>query len=127
MAKRKDERRFIALPAVAFGTDADGQYFREPVCTLDLSAWGARISNFRRSVQRDQEVTLELRKHKLRFRVAWCGAVATATEGQIGLHSIESLKKIPDLKDVFNPSYVDTWIANGKNQGAVPPVTEKAG
>lgn len=123
MARRKDERRFIALPAIAYGTDTNGQDFREPVCTLDLSARGARVSNLRHSLKIGQEVTIEIRKHKLRFRVAWRGVAGTATAGQIGLHAIESLKKIPDLSDLFDGRYVDTWIEKGKS--AVSPVEEK--
>jgi len=118
MARRKDERRFIALPAIAFGTDTNGKDFREPVCTLDLSACGARISNLRHSLKIGQELTIEIRKHKLRFRVAWCGVAGKATAGQIGLHAVESLKRIPDLIDVFDGSYIDTWTAKGKSAGS---------
>lgn len=127
MAKRMDERRFIALPAIAFGTDANGQFFREHVCTLDLSANGARLSHFRRIVNVGQELMVDLRKHKLRFRVIWCGETASLTEGQIGLQATESLKKIPDLSDVFNSSYVDTWTGNGRSKKLISSVEEKAG
>jgi hypothetical protein len=126
MAKRMDERRFIALPAIASGTDTNGHYFREHVCTLDLSANGARISHFRRTLKLGQALTIELRKHKLCFRVIWCGDTATVTEGQIGLQSTESLKKIPDLSNVFNSSYVDTWTGNGRKK-PISSAEEKVG
>ena len=127
MAKRVDERRFIALPAIASGTDANGHYFREHVCTLDLSANGARISHFKRTLKLGQELTIELRKHKLCFRVIWCGDTATVTEGQIGLQSTESLKKLPDLSDVFNSSYVDTWTGKGTSKKLISSAEEKVG
>jgi|SRR5581483_1340541 len=125
MAKRMDERRFIALSVMAFGTDVNGQYFREPVCTLDLSANGARISNFRRNVSVGQQMILQFKTHKVPFRVIWCGEKSKATEGQIGLQATESLKKISDLNDFFNGNYVDTWMGNGRNQKPISLVNEE--
>jgi hypothetical protein len=109
MSRRKSKRHFIALPALIFGNDADGKAFRDPVCTLDVSATGARISNFHRKVNVGQELTLDYKKHKVRVRVAWVGQDGGNRAGQIGLQAIDPLHRIADLDGLFSGTYVDTF------------------
>jgi hypothetical protein len=109
MSRRKSQRHFIALPAFIFGNDADGKWFRDPVCTLDVSATGARISNFHRKVNIGQELALDYKKHKVRFRVAWVGQDGGNRAGQIGLHAIDPMNRIADLEGLFGGTWVDTF------------------
>ena len=109
MSRRAERRHFVALPMYMFGCDALGTYFREAVCTLDLCARGARISNVRQNLKVGQELTLEYKKHRVRFRVAWLGEPGTPGQGQAGLQAIGSMKEIVDLKELFTGDYIDTW------------------
>jgi hypothetical protein len=110
MSRRKSQRHFIALPAAIFGNDADGNFFRDPVCTLDVSATGMRISNFHRKVNVGQELALDYKKHKVRFRVAWVGQPGGNRAGQVGLHAIDPLNRIADLEGLLGGgTYVDTY------------------
>ena len=109
MSRRKSQRHFIALPAFIFGNDAEGKWFRDPICTLDVSAQGARISNFHRKVTVGQELSLDYKKHKVRFRVAWVGQDGGSRAGQIGLEAIDPLNRIADLEGLFSGTYVDTF------------------
>ncbi|HKT24643.1 MAG TPA: PilZ domain-containing protein [Terriglobales bacterium] len=109
MSRRKSQRHFIALPALIFGNDSEGKGFRDPVCTLDVSASGARISNFHRKVNIGQELTLDLKKHKVRFRVAWVGQDGGKRAGQLGLQAIDPLNRIADLESLLSGTYVDTF------------------
>jgi len=125
MSRRKDQRHFLALPAFAFGNDAEGHSFREPVCTLDVSAQGIRISHIHQKLTIGQEITLEYKKYKIRFRVAWLGKAGTPSKGQIGLHAIDPMKRIPELEGLFGHGpYVDTWKPDGKAaRNANPPAS----
>lgn len=109
MSRRKSQRCFVALPASIFGNDADGNPFRDPICTLDVSATGMRISNFHRKVNVEQELAIDYKKHKVRFRVAWVGQEGGNRAGQIGLHAIDPLNRIVDLEGLFSGTYVDTF------------------
>src|SRR6185437_1042118 len=110
MSRRKSQRHFIALPAFIFGNDADGKWFRDPICTLDVSTSGARISNFHRKVNIGQELALDLKKQKVRFRVAWVGQEGGNRAGQIGLQAIDPLNRVADLEALLGSgTYVDTF------------------
>lgn len=113
MSRRKNKRHFIALPMFALGNDADGSSFRDPVCTLDVSAEGARISNVQRKLKVGEELTLEYKKYKVRFRIAWIGAAGTAAQGQVGLQALDPVKRIADLDELLAGNYVDTWSPKG--------------
>lgn len=97
----------------ALGNDADGSSFRDPVCTLDVSAEGARISNVQRKLKVGEELTLEYKKYKVRFRIAWIGGADTAAQGQVGLQALDPVKRIADLDELLAGNYVDTWNPKG--------------
>lgn len=116
MSRRKDQRHFIALAVSALGKNAEGNSFREPVCTLNLSAHGARISSVHNNLKVGQEVILEYKKSKARYRVVWVGEAGTSRTGQAGLQAIDGENRIPELSEVFQGNYVDTWDPSSENQ-----------
>ena len=107
MSPRRDKRSFIALPLRASGTDAAGNSFRQPVCTLDLSAEGARIHGLT-GIAPGQIVTLENKKNKVRFEVVWVGAPNTPRQGQVGLRTLEPDKLLAEV-ELQRGGYEDTW------------------
>jgi hypothetical protein len=109
MSRRAERRHFLALPMYMVGYDAQGTYFREAVCTLDLCAQGARISNVHQNLKVGAELILEYKKHRIRFRVVWLGRPGTPSQGQAGLQAMGSMREIGDLKDLFTGDYIDTW------------------
>jgi hypothetical protein len=107
MSPRRDKRSFIALPLRAYGTDAAGNNFRQPVCTLDLSAEGARIHGLT-GITPGQIITLENKKNKVRFEVVWIGEPNTPRQGQVGLRTLEPDKLLADV-DLQRGGYEDKW------------------
>ena len=99
------------MPVRVSGTDAQGRSFRHVVCTLDLSAKGARISSLETlTVRTGQELTLEHQKDRVRFQVVWIGEPGTSREGQIGLRTLEPEKRIAAIEDLIDGAgYIDTW------------------
>jgi hypothetical protein len=111
----------------ALGTDGGGNSFRDPVCTLDVCAGGARITNVQRRLKIGDELTLEYKKYKVRFRIAWIGAAGSSAQGQVGLQAIDSVKRIADLDELLSGSYVDTWtpkVGAKIDKAAAPAATE---
>jgi hypothetical protein len=113
MSRRQEKRNFLALPVRVSGTDSSGRTFRHVVCTLDVSALGARITGLQPlDVKAGQELTLEHQKDKVRFQVMWIGQPNTARQGQVGLRTLEPEKKLSALQDqIAAGDYVDTWQA----------------
>jgi hypothetical protein len=108
MSRRREKRNFLALPVRASYVDATGNGLRRVVCTLDLSAKGARVMGLP-EVAVGQEVTLEHKKNRVRFEVVWVGQPGTARQGQVGLCSLEGDKKIADIEEFLAGDYVDRW------------------
>ena len=109
MSPRSEKREFIAIPVRASGVDTNGNNFRQPVCTLDLSSKGARITGLS-GVAIGQTVTLEYQNNKVRFEVMWIGQVGTPKAGQVGLRRIDGDRTLADVQ--FNSAeYVDAWKA----------------
>jgi len=97
----------------ALGTDAGGASFRDPVCTLDLSATGARIGKFHRHLNVGDKLTLQYKSYKIRFHIAWIGGTGTAAQSQVGLRAIDSVRRIAELDELLSAPYVDTWTPPG--------------
>jgi len=97
------------LPVRVSGTDAEGNSFRHVVCTLDLSAKGARISSLQAlRMKIGQELMLEHQRDRVRFRVVWAGEPGTNREGQIGLQSLEPEKMLSAVQaQIERRSYID--------------------
>lgn len=125
MSRRKNKRYFIALPMFALGIDADKSSFRDPVCTLDVSATGARIGKFHRDLKVGNELTLQYKSYKIRFQIAWIGEKGTAAQGQVGLRAIDSLRRIAELDELLSAPYVDTWTPRGGVEKAPIPAAAK--
>jgi PilZ domain len=113
MSRRREKRSFLALPVRVSGTDAEGNSFRHVVCTLDLSAKGARISSLQAlRMKIGQELMLEHQRDRVRFRVVWAGEPGTNREGQIGLQSLEPEKMLSAVQaQIERGSYIDDWHA----------------
>ena len=107
MSPRTEKREFIAIPVRASGTDANGNPFRSPVCTLDLSQKGARITGLR-DLTVGQILTLEYQNNKVRYEVVWTGQPGTPKAGQSGLRRIDTEKALADVKFDTAP-FVDPW------------------
>jgi hypothetical protein len=107
MSPRTEKREFIAIPVRASGIDASGNAFRSPVCTLDLSAKGARITGLR-DLTVGQTLTLEYQNNKVRYEVVWTGQPGTPKAGQAGLRRIDADKALADVKFDSTP-FVDPW------------------
>lgn len=114
MSPRRDKRSFIALPLRAYGTDATGKNFRQPVCTLDLSAEGARIHGLT-GIAPGQMITLENKKNKVRFEVMWVGEPKSPRQGQVGLRTLEPDKLLADL-ELQRGGYEDPWTPPAKSK-----------
>ena len=99
------------MPVRAFGTDADGNVFRQIACTLDLSVHGARIMGLH-DVQIGQKVTLEYKKNKVRFTVKWVGEKGTPRQRHVGLRMLDEDKRLTDMDELLlTGEYVDEWSA----------------
>jgi len=112
MSPRTEKREFIAIPCRASGTDANGKPFRSPVCTLDLSAQGARITGVR-DLTIGQTLTLEYQNNKVRYEVMWTGEPGTPKSGQAGLRRIDSDRVLADVQ-FDNSTFVDSWQPSRK-------------
>ena len=106
------------MPVRVSGSDAHGRSFRHVVCTLDLSAKGARITSLQSlTMNVGQELTLEHQKDRVRFEIVWIGAPGTSREGQIGLRTLEPEKKFAAVENqIDGGAYIDTWQPSTKEE-----------
>lgn len=114
MSRRRERRSFLAIPVRVSGTDAHGKSFRHVVCTLDLSARGARITSLQTlAMNVGQELMLEHQRDRVRFQVVWIGDAGSSRQGQIGLRTLEPEKKFAAVESQLDgETYVDTWRPN---------------
>ncbi len=91
---RKRPRVEKSLRVVVRGTDRQGNPFVQNARTIDLSREGARIEGVGFLTSPGQ--TIEVRRYwrKAKFRVVWIGQVGTSEADQVGVHSLQSEKKI---------------------------------
>ena len=111
MSRRREKRSFLAVPVRVSGNDAHGKSFRHVVCTLDLSAKGARITSLQSlTMNVGQELTLEHQRDRVRFEIVWIGQPGTSRQGQIGLRTLEPEKKFAAIENQTDgEAYIDTW------------------
>ena len=111
MSRRREKRTFLAVPVRVSGSDAHGKSFRHVVCTLDLSAKGARITSLQSlTMNVGQELTLEHQKDRVRFEIVWIGEPGSSRQGQIGLRTLEPEKKFAAIENQSDSgAYIDTW------------------
>ena len=114
MSRRREKRTFLAVPVRVSGSDAHGKSFRHVVCTLDLSAKGARITSLQSlTMNVGQELTLEHQKDRVRFEIVWIGEPGSSRQGQIGLRTLEPEKKFAAIEEQSDSgAYIDTWQPN---------------
>jgi hypothetical protein len=110
MSRRTEKRKFLALSVRAFARNGSS---RHVVCTLDLSAHGARVSGLPQ-IDVGQEVILEHKNNRVRFEAMWVGQPSTSREGQVGLRSLEPEKKLAELDEHLGGEWVDHWSPERK-------------
>jgi hypothetical protein len=86
---RREQRMRIALPVQVWGMDLDGAMFEQDAVTVDITTTGARLRGITHSLQRGCVVGVKHQNSKARYRVVWVGDASSASEGQIGLQSID--------------------------------------
>jgi hypothetical protein len=109
MSPRSEKREFIAIPVRVTGVDSNGKTFRRPVCTLDLSSKGARITG-RYGLTVGQVLTLEYQNNKVRFEIVWVGQPGTPKAGQVGLRRVDGDKTLADVQ-FDTGEFVDTYTS----------------
>ena len=112
MSRRKEKRNFLALPVRASRADSAGNDSRTVVCTLDLSANGARVIGLS-GISQGEEVILEHKKNRVRFQAVWVAQPGTAREYQVGLRSLEPEKRLANIDEFLIGEYVDQWCPQG--------------
>ncbi len=88
MGNRCEERVPLALRAVIWGADVDGNVFVEEAQTLDISTTGARIQGLSRRVEVGTILGVQHGDNRGRFRLVWVGTPGAPREGQIGIRCI---------------------------------------
>jgi hypothetical protein len=87
--KREQERIVLTVRVRIWGLDSAGQPFSEFVETVDLTPTAARLRGVHCKLQAGDTIGLQYDDEKARHRVVWVGWGGTATEGMIGLSSLE--------------------------------------
>lgn len=100
MSARTERRYTLAHPIKVYGQDANGESFYDSVTTLDLCARGVRISQVRRDLLVGQELFLQHKNQRVRFRVVWLGHSGPLNQ-QIGLVATDLPRKVADFTKIF--------------------------
>ena len=108
MGLRRAQRVKAVLPVRVWGTDAAGKEFIAMAHTLDVSRTGARIAGVTAAMRVGDNVGLQYRNVRGRFRVTWL-AVNAAKEPQVGLLSLQPEKEfwgisLPHGEDTYVPT-----------------------
>ena len=88
MGTRKHPRVKMVLPIRIAGCDADGKAFSMLSHTLDFSRHGARLGGVQASLRVGDEITVEYKRNRGRFKVRWMDA----TRKQVGAENLEPEK-----------------------------------
>lgn len=88
MGTRKHPRVKMVLPIRIAGRDLDGNTFSLLSHTLDFSRHGARLGGVHASLRVGDEITLEYKRNRGRFKVRW----VDATRRQLGTENLEPEK-----------------------------------
>jgi hypothetical protein len=105
MSRRSEKRKFLALPVRALAGESGS---RHVVCTLDLSAHGARVIGLPK-IDVGQEITLEHKNNRVRFQAVWVGKPGSSRHGQVGLRSLDPEKKLAEIDEHVGGDWVDRW------------------
>ena len=94
--ERRIQRRVPGiLPIRISGIDRDGLPFAEHVCTIDISANGARLVGVRTRLQVGDTLRIGYRARTARFHIRWIVAASVApAESHVGLECIEPAKEL---------------------------------
>jgi GAF domain-containing protein len=101
MGTRKHPRVKMVLPIRIAGRDLDGNAFSLLSHTLDFSHSGARLGGVHASLRVGDEITLEYKRNRGRFKVRW----VDATRKQLGAENLEPEKFV--FVELPAEAYVD--------------------
>ena len=88
MGTRKHPRVKMVLPIRIAGRDLDGTAFSLLSHTLDFSRHGARLGGVQASLRVGDEITLDYKRNRGRFKVRW----VDATRRQLGVENLDPEK-----------------------------------
>jgi GAF domain-containing protein len=88
MGTRKHPRVKMVLPIRLAGCDANGEAFSLLSHTLDFSRYGARLGGVQASLQVGDEITVEYKRNRGRFKVRW----VDVTRRQVGAENLDPEK-----------------------------------
>jgi len=95
MERRGQPRVQGVLPIRIWGTDRDGRPFSEHVCTLDISARGARLAGVRTPLFVGDTLRIAYHTRTAQFRIRWVTVAGRATtETHVGVECLEPDKAL---------------------------------
>ncbi len=97
MGRRREPRKEIQVPVRIFGTNRSGQIFSEEAVTVNVSRYGAELSDVQTGLNLDEIIGLACGKNRVRFRVKWVGEPGTPLAGHVGLLNISPEKPLWDF------------------------------
>ncbi len=95
MGRRGQARVHGILPVRIWGTDRDGHPFSEHVCTMDISAKGARLAGVHAPLAVGDSIGIQYRNRQARFRIKWIAvASGAAAETHVGVERLQPDKEL---------------------------------
>ena len=85
-ARRREKRIRIKLPIRLYRVSCPYQEW--PANTLDISAYGARLSDATHSLNTGELIVIGYGQREAVFRVAWIGVPGSSTAGQVGVECL---------------------------------------
>ena len=96
---RKEPRTPAVVPVRIFGMDALGKPFNSVAHTLNISKCGALLANVEVPLNLGDIIGVQKGVYKCKFRILWVGKKGTASQGQLGIESLEGAKNIWGVED----------------------------
>jgi hypothetical protein len=93
MPARHCDRIKLVVPVEVVVQDGSEQRI-VAASTVDASAFGARLRDFRGDVSVGQTVTVLSGEKRCKFRVAWVGDAGSPNENHIGIESLDDSKSL---------------------------------
>ncbi len=94
MGGRDRERLPAILPVRIWGSTSEDKPFSEHVCTVDISARGARLRGVRARLAEGDFIGLQYRSRQARFQIVWVAATGTSGTSDVGIECLEPVKNI---------------------------------
>ena len=94
MGRRQHKRYRIALPVTISGVDANGNRFAQSATTVDIGVNGVQLGGVRCLRTIGDQVEVQYKDRRARYRVAWIGAPGTDSDGRVGLRGVEAAQNL---------------------------------